>query len=246
MTYVGYFDHPNLVSPPKKKDGSYQTIWKHIMTYQLATEFCENWKYLDHRVEAVDFIPWWFPNRFISPNHMPRVSHLQYVRQKHILFHGSWTSSLILISTTWLCPEDVSDSWRFYLFIRLFTSNFYTSSIIQEIPPVPAFGRHLGSCNRFKKKKRKPWLDSQRWVSSTKKGEQLEEVQVSSSLLIGPKNWEWSPFSTAKCGPSTVLLSMLANVKHQPPKETQNVFQRMQVFLPQIHLRQLNRNPKNG
>lgn len=38
------------------------------------------------------------------------------------------------------------------------------------------------------KKKRNPWLDSQRWVSSTKKGEQLEEVQVSSSLLIGPKN----------------------------------------------------------
>lgn len=38
------------------------------------------------------------------------------------------------------------------------------------------------------KKKRNPWLDSQRWVSSTKKGEQLEEVQVSSLLLIGPKN----------------------------------------------------------
>lgn len=49
------------------------------MTYQLATEFCENQKYLDHRVEAVDFIPWWFPNRFISPNRMSQVSHLQYV-----------------------------------------------------------------------------------------------------------------------------------------------------------------------
>ena len=186
MTYVGYFDHPTWFPSSKKKMvliKPYENIW-HINWLQNFVKIKNIWITELRRLT-------------LSHDDFQTVSYRQIVCPRCLIcsmsaeaYHFPRELDIIshLISTTWLCPEDVSDSWRFYLFIRLFTNNFYTSSIIQEISPVPAFGRHLGSCNRFKKK-RNPWLDSQRWVSSTKKGEQLEEVQVSSSLLIGPKNW---------------------------------------------------------
>lgn len=210
------------------------------MTCQLVPNFVYQ-KYLDHRVEARRS-PMICPNVSYRQIICFRVSHLQYVSQKHIVFHGSWTSSLIL----------KNNLTRFYLFIRLFTSNFYTSSInmkchqINEHPIIFALCPSLWPPSWLLQQIQKThsWLDSQRW-NLNKKGEQLEEVQKQLiAHWTSMDNYHVKSLATAKCGPPTVLLSMLANVKHQSPKETQNVSHRLQVFLPQIHLRQLNRNPK--